>query len=91
MSNVLPLFGAMDVIVLPMLTALALLMSKVCEGDLQQKWEKHFLITLVVLTIVTIRTVIHCDDAWLIHTISLGAVIVAALVVPNQESVVSVS
>ena len=76
----------MDAILMPMIGCGALLMSKLSQGDMARWAERQFLATLVVITLVTMRTVIHCDDLWLVHTMTLAAMIVGALLIPNLES-----
>jgi hypothetical protein len=41
---------------------------------------------LVVMTLVTLRTVIQCHDAWLVHTMALGTLIIASLMIPGQQT-----
>ena len=79
----------MDAIILPIIGVGALLLSKVCQGDVARHWERQFLFCLIVLTIVTLHTVIHCDDTWLIRTMTLGGMIIAPLMVPGQETSVA--
>ena len=80
----------LDAIILPIIGVASLLLSKVTEGDYARHWERQFLLCLVVLTIVTLRTVIHCDETWLVRTMTLGGLIIGALMVPNQDSSVAV-
>ena len=75
-----------DSILMPLVGCSALFMSKLSHGDMARWAERQFLATLVVLTLVTLRTVVHCDDAWLIHTITLAAMIMGALTIPNLDS-----
>ena len=77
---------AIDSIIMPLIACVALLMSKVIRGELARWAERQFLATLVVITLVTLRTVIHCDDAWLVHTMTLASMVVGALLIPNLDS-----
>ena len=76
----------LDAIIMPLIGCGALLMSKVSRGEMARWAERQFFATLVVITLVTLRTVIHCDDVWLVHTMTLSAMIVGALLIPNQDS-----
>ena len=76
----------MDLIMMPMIGCGALIMSKVIRGEMARWAERQFLATLVVITLVTLRTVIHCDDVWLVHTTTLAVMIVGALLMPNLET-----
>lgn len=90
MHEIIQFTGFLDVIVLPILAGFALVMSKISDPEAARQWERHFMVTLVVVTIVTLRTVIYCDDAWLVHMMTLGSLIIAALIVPNQNANVAV-
>ena len=79
-----------DAVFLPLLGIWALIWSKICHGEQARRAERQFLLTLVVITIVTLRTVINCDDVWLVHTITLSVMIVGALVVPSQDTSVAI-
>ena len=79
-----------DAIILPLLGGLALFLAKFREGEAARWHERQFLAVLVVITIVTLRTVIYCDEVWPIHTTALGTLIIAALMIPNQEASVAV-
>jgi len=76
-----------NAISLPLIGGLSLLLAKLSIGDAARLAERHFFVTLVVITGVTIRTVIHCDEIWLVHTMTLAMMIIGALVIPSQEAV----
>ncbi len=78
--------GMLDAIILPVVGGFSLLFSKISQGDLARHWERQFLLTLVVVTIVTLRTVAYSDQTWLLHTLTLAGMIVGALLVPHQDS-----
>lgn len=81
--------GVMDAIVLPLVGLWSLIWIKICSGEESRSAERQFLLTLVVITIVTLRTVINCDDVWLVHTLTLSIMIVGALAIPgNKRSIV---
>ena len=77
--------GMLDAIILPIVGGCSLLLSKISQGELARQWERLFLLTLVVITFVTLRTVTYCDETWLIHTATLAAMIVGSQLVPNQH------
>jgi hypothetical protein len=79
----------MDAIIMPLIGGLALLLAKLSQGDAARWAERQFFAVLVVITLVTLRTVIHCDEVWLIHTTTLGSLIVGALVVPSHDPYVT--
>lgn len=76
-----------DAILLPLFGGLSLLLAKLTVGDAARLAERLFFAILVVITGVTVRTVIHCDEIWLVHTTTLATMIIGALVIPSQEAV----
>ena len=78
-----------DAILLPFLGLTSLVWSKISQGETARFAEKQFLLSLVVITIVTLRTVIYCDDVWLVHTFTLSAMVVGALAIPNRDASVA--
>ena len=92
MTDLVQIASLLDAIVLPLLGLFFLMSSKLAVGETAKLCQGQFILTLIVMTIVTIRTVIHADDqTWLLHTISLGLMVVAALVVPSRESQLAVT
>ena len=79
-----------DAIILPLIGAIALFFAKFSHGEAARWAERQFFTVLVVITLVTLRTVITCDDAWLVHTATLGTMIVGALALPGQDASVAV-
>lgn len=79
-----------DVIILPLLASLALILAKFSRGEAARWAERHFFGVLVVFTMVTLRTVITCDEVWLIHTTTLGSLIVASLVIPGHDTSIAI-
>lgn len=76
-----------DAIMIPMIGGLALLIAKVSDGDRARWAERQFFAVLLVITMVTLRTVITCHEIWLVHTTTLGALVVGSLMIPgHQES-----
>ena len=84
------LISVVNLFILPLLGFLALMVSKLSRPELARTAERHFLAALVVMTLITLRTVIRCDDAWLSHTATLAVMIVGALSIPGQRASVAV-
>ena len=74
----------LDAVVFPLIGGIALLFAKLSRGKAARRAEKQFLTVLVVITIVTLRTVITCHEIWIVHTMSLGGLIVGSLLIPGQ-------
>ena len=72
-----------DAIMMPIIGGLALLIAKVSQGERARWAEKQFFAVLLVITIVTLRTVITCHEIWLVHTTTLGALIICSLLIPS--------
>jgi hypothetical protein len=75
----------LDAIIFPLVGGLALLFAKLSHGDAARWGERQFFAILLVITIVTLRTVITCHEFWLVHTTSLGALIICSLLIPGQQ------
>ena len=80
----------MDAIILPFVALSVLLLAKFRVGEPARCHERQFLAVLLGITIVTLRTVIYCEEFWLVHTLTLGSLIIAALVIPSQDASVAV-
>ena len=89
MSEIFYLSNVLNVWLLPALAATTLAVAKLTHGPAARLAEQQFLTTLIVMTVITLRTVIICDEAWLVHMSTLGLMIVGALVLPNQEAAVA--
>ncbi len=76
----------MDVFLLPVMASLALALAKFTHGQAARWAERQFFAALLVITLVTVRTVIMCDETWLLHTATLGIMIVGALVIPSCDA-----
>ena len=81
--------GMLDAIILPIIGGGSLLLSKISRGEAARHWERQFLLTLVVITVVTLRTVAHGDVTWLIHTLTLAGMIVGSLLVPKSDATIA--
>ena len=83
----LPLMmSIIDAVLIPAACGIALLVAKLTHGEMARKAEKNFFVFLVVMTLITIRTVVLCDDVWLIHTTTLAVMVVGALAIPGNEA-----
>jgi membrane protein CcdC involved in cytochrome C biogenesis len=80
----------MDAIILPLIGGIALLIAKFSQGESRRWAERQFFIVLVAITLVTLRTVIKCDEFWLVHTTTLGTMIVGSLVIPSLDASIAV-
>jgi len=70
---------------LPVAALIALLSSKLATGGAAVRAQRRFLACLVVVTVVTARTVTTNDSTWLIHTVTLSMMIVGSLWIPGQD------
>lgn len=75
-----------DAIVFPLLGLLTLFFAKFRQGEAARRAQRQFLGVLVVMTLVTVRTVMECHDFWLIHTTSLGTLVIAAMMIPGTPT-----
>ncbi|MFG0261952.1 MAG: hypothetical protein ACF788_06145 [Novipirellula sp. JB048] len=83
------LLRIVDVIILPLIALGILFISKISSGERARWAERQFYVALLVMTFVTVRTVALSGDAWLVHTGTLGVMIVGALVVRTQGTPVT--
>ena len=74
----------LDAVIFPLVGSIALMYAKLSRGVPARRAEKQFFAILVVLTVVTLRTVITCDEIWIVHTMSLGGLIVCSLLILGQ-------
>ena len=74
-----------DAIIFPFVGGLALLLAKLSRGEAARLAERRFFAVLLVITIVTLRSVITCHELWFIHTTTLGSLIVCSLLIPGQQ------
>lgn len=81
------MMSIMDAVFIPVAGGTALLLAKLTQGEMARKAEKNFFAFLVVMTLITIRTVVLCEEVWLIHTTTLAIMIVGALAIPGHDSI----
>lgn len=86
MSTWVLLFSFVEVMSLPIVGSVALGLSKLTSGPAARVAEHWFLGVLLAVTLITCRTVIMLDACWLVHTSTLGFMIVGALLLPDRES-----
>lgn len=75
-----------DTLFMPLIGGIALLTAKLSVGEAARTAERNFFVALIVITAITLRTVITCDEIWFVHTSTLGLMIVGSLVIPSQDS-----
>jgi len=86
MSQFLFVASAVSALGLPLIAIVALLLAKLSTGVAARKAERRFLAILVLMTLVTTHTVMTQNAAWLIHTTTLGMMIVGSLWIPGQSA-----
>ncbi len=79
-----------DAVILPLVGCIALLFAKFTEGEAARWAEKQFFAVLLVITLVTLRTVITCNEVWLVQTTTLGTLIICSMMIPSQDTPVAV-
>lgn len=70
---------------LPIFGIGSLLASRLASGPSARHAQRFFIAALALVTMVTLRTVIQCELAWLPHMMTLMIMIVGAVVVPSQR------
>ena len=75
-----------DAIIFPLIGGLALMFAKLSHGEAARWAEKQFFAVLLVITVVTLRTVINCHEIWIVHTTTLGFMIVGSLMIPGHAN-----
>lgn len=86
MTQFLFIATAFSALGLPLIAMAALLLAKLSTGAAARRAERRFLAVLVVMTLVTSHTVMTQNAAWLIHTTTLGLIIVGSLWIPGQSA-----
>jgi hypothetical protein len=86
MSNWSLMISFVEVFSLPIVGSVALALSKLTSGSAVRVAEHWFFGVLLAVTLITCRTVIVLDPCWLVHTATLGLMIVGALLLPDRES-----
>ena len=78
--------SAFSALGLPIVAMLVLMLAKLTTGAAARRAERRFLAILIVMTLVTAHTVMTQNAAWLIHTTTLGLMIVGSLWIPGQAT-----
>ena len=76
----------MEAMFVPAIGIVVLMLAKLTEGHQARKSERTFYVSLVIMTVITARTVALQDPCWLIHTGTLGMMVVGALTIPPQPN-----
>ena len=90
MADLAPWFTLFATILFPCAGGYTLLATKLSSGEARRIAERQFLATLVVITLFTLHTVVTCDGAWLLHTLTLSTMIVGALALPSHDASMAV-
>ncbi|MCC9603233.1 hypothetical protein LOC67_22010 [Stieleria sp. JC731] len=72
---------------LPVVGLWALLSTKLSVGEELVRAERRFITTLIVTSLITLRTVAGLHDAWLIHTVTLAAMILGVFIIPGRGDI----
>ena len=78
--------GFLNALICPLVSGLLLMISKLAQGEAARRAERRFLAALVVVTIMTLRAVIACEDSWLLYAMTLSTLILGALWIPDHEA-----
>lgn len=84
--DLLQIAGLLNALACPAIGGSCLVLSKLSQGEVARRAERRFLAALVVVTIMTVRTVIACDDSWLVYAVTLSIMVVGALLIPGQDA-----
>ncbi len=83
-------FSLFEALGLPLLGLWALLSTKLAVGPALRGAEQRFMIALVIITLVTMRTVLRLDEVWIVHTMTLASMILGVFLVPSREESLAV-
>lgn len=89
MMGPLELATLVNALGLPTVGIWALLATKLSVGDGLRRAEKRFLIALVIISLITLRTVIRLDELWLSHTMTLATMVLGVYLVPSREGAIA--
>ena len=90
MSDLVQCLALVDALALPPLGLWALLATKLSVGQSLRRAERSFIVALVVISLVTLRTAARLDEVWLIHTVTLALMILGVFMVPSREGALAV-
>lgn len=89
MPDPMMLAMVVDAVAIPLVGLWALLAVKLNIGEPLHRAQRRFLIALVVISLVTLRTVAVMDSTWLIHTMTLATMVIGACVVPARAEMIA--
>jgi len=72
-------------LVVPVIGLTSMLVSRCSRADRWQRCDQWYFAALVLVTLTTVRTMLAQDPAWLIHGLTLGAMIVGGVAVPTPD------
>ncbi|MCD0461602.1 hypothetical protein [Roseiconus lacunae] len=84
MLGALEILNLFEALALPVVGLWALLSTKLLIGDDLVRAERRFIAVLVITSLITLRTVAGLHDAWLIHTVTLSAMVLGVFVIPGR-------
>lgn len=90
MTDLTQILAMVDALALPLLGLWALLATKLSIGESLRRAERFFIVALVVISLVTLRTVSRLDEVWLIHSVTLALMILGVFMVPSREGALAV-
>ncbi|OYP35170.1 hypothetical protein [Rhodopirellula sp. MGV] len=85
MLGPLELINVFESLVMPLIGLWVLLSTKLSIGEELVRAEKRFIATLVVMSLITLRTVAGLHDAWLIHMVTLAAMVLGVFIIPGRS------
>lgn len=83
MLNLFALIDGINLFGFPLLAIASLFASKLTAGAVGRSVDRCFFALLVLQVVITIRTVIAMDTAWLTHMATLMVLIVGSVVIPS--------
>lgn len=90
MTDLFYFLPLVDAIVLPLIGLWALLATKLTIGDALRRAERWFIVALVFISFVTLRTVAYLDEAWLIHMMTLASMVMGTFLMPSRAGAVTI-
>ena len=90
MTDLNQYLSVVEALALPLLGLLALLATKLSVGESLRRAERSFIVALVVISLVTLRTVTRLDEVWLVHSVTLSLMILGVFTVPSREGALAV-
>lgn len=76
-------------ILLPIIAVWTLVHLKLAVGEEMRSAERRYFVALIVMTVITLRTVVLCDECWFVHTATTAGMILGALLMPSRSEVIA--